>query len=89
MMTYTIAAVATFNFNDMATSQNNYKLGLPHPMTSEIAFVATSGKRVSLRIGQLATICAIVEKYPNPGKAIDQLFSQLTSEDVTEICRLF
>ena len=89
MISTSIEAKTVIDFSKMANSTNGYDSRLVHPMRHVIEFVSKDGSRVSLAVGQLATLAAIVEKYPNTGAAIDKLFSGIESEFVSDICRKF
>lgn len=79
----------TIDLSRMANEHNNYDRQLPHPMSSEIEFIGKNGKRVKLYIGQIATLVAIANEYPNTGKAIDTLFAGIDQGKISEICREF
>lgn len=89
MITHQVKSVTTFDLGKMAGTHNNYDNRLSHPMNSEIVFISKDGSSSKLFVGQIATLVAIINEYPNPGAAIDALFKGISPEKVSEICRKF
>ena len=89
MITTSIISTTIIDLRKMANDSNGYNNALPHPMTSTITFISRRGRQVSILVGQLATITAIINEYESVGRAIDHLFSQIPHEKVNEICDEF
>lgn len=80
----------TFDMSKMQHNGNNYNDKLVHPLHYDLEFISRNGEdKVSLAVGQLAIIAAIVAELKSPGQAIDKLLAGMDKEKISEICSKF